>query len=323
MCPEQVVGEVADTRADIWAFGVVLYEMLCGVPPFRGADGERRVAEVMRRPNPIGIGLPSETPAGIRRLLKRCLRKERARRLHDIVRCAHRDRRRCATSPTQCGLSSARRSLLWALAAALALVTRSRSGAERTALEPGCTAGGGETRLEDSDSVWTVRRRWHRSHIARWAKGGLSIDLRRGSAIVAAVVGFGVSTPPQRHGQCDPPFLVTRRPIPGVLRRRPPQAHRPRRRCITCPGRCGPGPRWCLERRRDDRVRPPVHGSAAARVRERRLTSRGHTVGVWTSGPRTPTVPAGRTSPAVPGEPGRQTSAASTSAASAARIPCA
>ena len=122
MAPEQVAGEVADRRADIWAFGVVLYEMLCGVPPFRGGTVADVLTEVLRA-EPDWNRLPSETPGGIRRLLKRCLRKERARRLDDIVDARIEIDDVGDEADADQRVPRARRSLLWALAAALALVT--------------------------------------------------------------------------------------------------------------------------------------------------------------------------------------------------------
>jgi serine/threonine protein kinase len=83
MAPEQARGQPVDKRADIWAFGSVLYEMLVGRRAFDGADTAARLAAVVRD-DPDWNALPEETPAAIRRLLRRCLTKDRARRLADI-----------------------------------------------------------------------------------------------------------------------------------------------------------------------------------------------------------------------------------------------
>lgn len=85
MSPEQARGKPADKRADIWAFGVVFYEILTERSPF--GDGETasdQMAAVITRSPDWGL-LPKETPAHIRRLLERCLRKDPKQRLHDIV----------------------------------------------------------------------------------------------------------------------------------------------------------------------------------------------------------------------------------------------
>ncbi len=83
MAPEQAKGKAVDKRADIWAFGVVLYEMLTGRRAFPGADVSEVLASVLMR-EPEWAALPASTPAAIRRLLARCLERDPARRLRDI-----------------------------------------------------------------------------------------------------------------------------------------------------------------------------------------------------------------------------------------------
>ena len=80
MSPEQATGRAADTRSDLWAFGVVLLEMLTGEPVFTG-ETDADVLESVLKAEPDLTGLPDETPAPIRRLLRRCLEKDRTRRL--------------------------------------------------------------------------------------------------------------------------------------------------------------------------------------------------------------------------------------------------
>ena len=84
MSPEQARGQEADRRSDIWAFGCVLYEMLAGKRAFEGATFSDTVAAVLDR-EPDWKALPAETPPAIRRLLRRCLQKEKDKRLHDIA----------------------------------------------------------------------------------------------------------------------------------------------------------------------------------------------------------------------------------------------
>jgi len=83
MSPEQARGKAVDRRADIWAFGVVLYEMLTGRRLFPGEETTDVLAAVLRQEVGLG-GLPAETPARIRRLLSRCLDRDVKRRLRDI-----------------------------------------------------------------------------------------------------------------------------------------------------------------------------------------------------------------------------------------------
>ncbi|HVS03843.1 MAG TPA: protein kinase [Thermoanaerobaculia bacterium] len=84
MAPEQAKGQAADRRADIWAFGVVLYETLTGGRLFTGDSVPDTLAGVLRS----GIDLerlPVDTPPSVRRLLRRCLERNPKNRLHDIA----------------------------------------------------------------------------------------------------------------------------------------------------------------------------------------------------------------------------------------------
>jgi transposase len=80
MSPEQARGIEVDKRTDLWAFGVVLWEMLTGARLFEGATVSDALAAVLRA-EPPWAALPASTPAGIKRLLRRCLEKDRKRRL--------------------------------------------------------------------------------------------------------------------------------------------------------------------------------------------------------------------------------------------------
>jgi Tol biopolymer transport system component/predicted Ser/Thr protein kinase len=83
MSPEQVRGAAVDKRSDIWSFGVVLYEMLTGKRLFTGESVSDILAGVLRA-DPDWSALPADTPARIRKLLRRCLEKDRKQRLQAI-----------------------------------------------------------------------------------------------------------------------------------------------------------------------------------------------------------------------------------------------
>lgn len=80
MSPEQAAGKVADKRSDIWAFGVIVLEMLTGRPVFAGDTDAQVIAAVMETQPDLGL-LPPQTPVSIHKLLRRCLEKDRKRRL--------------------------------------------------------------------------------------------------------------------------------------------------------------------------------------------------------------------------------------------------
>jgi serine/threonine protein kinase/Tol biopolymer transport system component len=83
MAPEQARGKAVDKRADVWAFGVVLLEMLTGRAAFTGETVTDILAAVVKS-EPDMTALPGETPAAVRTLLRRCLDKDPKRRLRDI-----------------------------------------------------------------------------------------------------------------------------------------------------------------------------------------------------------------------------------------------
>ena len=84
MAPEQARGKAVDKRADVWAFGVVVFEMLTGRPLFEGETISDVLAAVLTRQFDHGA-LPEATPPSIRALLRRCLERNPKNRLHDIA----------------------------------------------------------------------------------------------------------------------------------------------------------------------------------------------------------------------------------------------
>ncbi|HXV76087.1 MAG TPA: serine/threonine-protein kinase, partial [Candidatus Polarisedimenticolaceae bacterium] len=84
MSPEQARGRAVDRRADVWAFGCVLYEMLSGEVPFPGETVSDVLAGVLKA-EPAWDGLPAATPSGVRRVIERCLRKDPRQRYHDVA----------------------------------------------------------------------------------------------------------------------------------------------------------------------------------------------------------------------------------------------
>src|SRR3990172_4043551 len=128
MSPEQARGKTVTKATDIWAFGVVLYELVTGKQAFQGEDVTDILATVVKT-EPDWSRLPEATPPSIRTLLRRCLRKDRRQRLQDAtgVRIEIEDvLSGAASAVTEPGVAPQRKSrerLVWAAAAAaLALI---------------------------------------------------------------------------------------------------------------------------------------------------------------------------------------------------------
>jgi serine/threonine-protein kinase len=124
MSPEQASGKPADRRADIWSFGVVLYEMLTGKPAFAGESVSDTLASVLKL-NPDWSALPNSAPASIKRLVRRCLTKDRKQRLQAIGEARIAIEEAQAGSPLDEPVApvGSRRSIVpWAAAGVLAVV---------------------------------------------------------------------------------------------------------------------------------------------------------------------------------------------------------
>ncbi len=126
MSPEQARAKPLDKRTDIWSFGCVLYEMLTGKRAFDGEEITDVLARIIERDPDFGA-LPEVTPAVIRKLLRRCLEKDRKRRLPDIG-VARLDIEEASAAPLSGPVAThsagadlaplGRRALPWAIAAA-------------------------------------------------------------------------------------------------------------------------------------------------------------------------------------------------------------
>jgi len=139
MSPEQARGRAVDRRADIWAFGAVLWEMLAGRPLFSGETLSDIIAAVLTR-DPAWTALPAATPAHVVRLLRRCLERDPRRRLQAIGE-ARIDLERGegdAGEPVAIGSApAAAAGRGWWRAAGLAVLTAALGVAATMALRPG------------------------------------------------------------------------------------------------------------------------------------------------------------------------------------------
>jgi len=148
MAPEQARGKKVDRRADIWAFGVVLFEMLTGEQMFTGDTVTDVIAQVVTR-EPEWEKLPAGTPPTVRRVLRRCLHKDPRKRLRDIgdaaleLRGEFEDESAAGSSTDPAAMRSSRRSA-WTIGAVglllgLILATVISIGLRDSAVETGPT----------------------------------------------------------------------------------------------------------------------------------------------------------------------------------------
>ena len=125
MSPEQARGRSVDKRSDIWAFGAVVYEMLTGRKAFEGETISDTLAAVLRA-DVDWSALPPDTPAPVRRVLRRCLDRDLKTRFHDVAdaRIAMDEPGDAAAVPAPIPTAAPpHRSVLWpTLAAALAVL---------------------------------------------------------------------------------------------------------------------------------------------------------------------------------------------------------
>jgi Tol biopolymer transport system component len=118
MSPEQARGKAVDRRADIWAFGTVLYEMLTGRKAFEGETVSDTLAAVLTK-EPKWSALPAGTPSAVRRVLRRCLDRDARTRIHDVAdaRLELDEAPEPEVAPAAIASPGRRTSRLWALAA--------------------------------------------------------------------------------------------------------------------------------------------------------------------------------------------------------------
>ena len=117
MSPEQARAQTVDRRTDIWAFGCVLYEMLAGRRVFEGGSATDTLAAVLTA-EPNWNALPSQLSPAIQVLLKRCLERERSKRLADVAAVRFVLEDMAASAPPGAIVN---RSRTWALAAVVVL----------------------------------------------------------------------------------------------------------------------------------------------------------------------------------------------------------
>jgi serine/threonine protein kinase len=141
MAPEQAKGHRVDKRADVWAFGCVLYEMLTGKRAFAGTDVTDTLAAVLRS-EPDWTALPAGLPGGVRQLVTGCLVKDRRDRIRDLSTALFLLDQKSAPESPSSPIASRSRALMPVAAAVAGLIV----GAIATVLAYQSSSSGGPPR---------------------------------------------------------------------------------------------------------------------------------------------------------------------------------
>ena len=278
MSPEQARGKAVDKRCDLWAFGARRCSRCStGARAFRGEDVTDTIASVIAK-EPDWSRLPADTPAAIRRLLRRCLEKDRSRRLADAGDALLEIDEALIPSPADASVATrsaaARSARIWlvagglgiALGAAVALLWRA----------PWRTAPPPQLQRLSADSGTEVRWRSASAIPSRSRRTGpLSPSSLSRESLAARSCTCG-SQPAARHAvdwdrRCQQPVLFARREVDWVLRRRQAQEDRRHGWCGGHGVRRRERPRRILGRRWRDRLRSLLTEPGA---RRRRLVQR-------------------------------------------------
>ena len=267
MSPEQARGKTVDRRADIWAFGAVLFEMLSGVRPFDGEDMTEVLGAVVRL-EPQWGALPSDVPPPIRTLLQSCLVKDPRHRVADISTVLFvLDKIESLTSPTpgdewtrrpdptivqqqlrqqtETAVAEVRRTLgrRAALMAVAALITGAAAGmavwsVARTVPVPPETRVDILTPATDRPLDFVLSPDGRQIVFVASGDGASRLWLRS--------LATNSALPLAGTDGATGPFLVARRPVHRLLRRECVDAARSRRRHSANVGKGGGPPQWGL-----------------------------------------------------------------------------
>ena len=90
MSPEQTRGQTVDARSDIWSLGVVIYEMIAGIPPFHGETPSDCIASILTTEAPPLSGVLPDVPLKLESILQKALRKDRDERYQTAKETARR-----------------------------------------------------------------------------------------------------------------------------------------------------------------------------------------------------------------------------------------
>ena len=224
MSPEQAKGQPVDKRSDVWAFGCVLHEMLTGRRTFEG-DSVAEVVGGVFKSEPDWALLPRETPEGVRRLLRRCLQKDRRLRLQSIgdARIEIEEAQRDPPPVPAAAIPSHWRAWLpWTVAALLALLALLQTTWSR----PTTSAPAREVRFEVATPGTTDPVA---CHFTRRLEACFRCDIRGSLSLVAAQPGRRIGPTDRWDRRRIVSVLVAKQSLARLLYKRPAQSGRSRR----------------------------------------------------------------------------------------------
>ncbi|MFN2447905.1 MAG: protein kinase [Vicinamibacterales bacterium] len=185
MAPEQARGQPVDKRADIWAFGVVLYEMLTGHTLFAGDTVSDTIAEVLKRDIDLST-LPAQTPVSPRRVIARCLERDPRQRLRDIADAAY--ELAAPDTPSASGSGPVRRSIVGVVVVAVGLAAALAATITWWAMRPAPPPSAVVARAVYDLPGGAVRRTIQRPQIAISPDGRYIAAIRGSSATTSAAM---------------------------------------------------------------------------------------------------------------------------------------
>jgi len=200
MSPEQAKGKTVDRRADIWAFGCIMYESLTGSGPFHGDTVTETLAAVIKT-EPDWHSLPADTPTNVRIMIQRCLQKDQCRRLRDIgdARIEIEDARIIPPTTAPGSVTGARRIFGWSVLALILIVAAFLAGTWLRAP------------ADSPVTVWQGERLGG-STIAMWPRVSPNGQMVAFQALVEGQTQLGLMTPQSGDWQ-----LPIRRKAPGYV----------------------------------------------------------------------------------------------------------
>jgi serine/threonine-protein kinase len=215
MSPEQLVSSKhVDPRSDVWSLGVVLYEMLAGLPPFQGDTMPEIVAQILQSPTPGVRATRPDVPAELEAVIARCTAKDPGARFADVAELA----RALVPFAPDCAQSAERAARVLGVAppASNAASSRAASGDAMAPASPSPTAPAGTPAEVRADTAWGNTRA---AGVPRRGAAPYVVGAVLGvAALIGAVVMFGghVAPPPAPPVPAFVSAVPATPPVPSI-----------------------------------------------------------------------------------------------------------